>query len=212
MTMDKLGHFFVGGLISNTMMNAFRWSGVDYKTSIWLGSLVSIAYMTDIEIEDGFAKEWGYSPGDEIFNLGGDILAVARELSPAINNFKMKWSYWPTGDPQHKGDFPDDYNGQTFWISCQVHNLLPDKLKNFWPEWLNIAVGYGVKGYDNYGAYVSRVQNFYLAPDFSLFKLIPGNSPFMVWLKDLLDDFRIIPTPALVWNYTEHSFRFALHL
>ena len=47
------------------MRGAFIWSGLSDKTATWFGALFSIWYMTDIEIEDGFAKQWGYSPEDE---------------------------------------------------------------------------------------------------------------------------------------------------
>ena len=63
MSMDKIGHFMEGGLIEKTMKGAFIWSGMEDRTAMWFGALFSIGYMTDIEIEDGFAKAWGYSPG-----------------------------------------------------------------------------------------------------------------------------------------------------
>jgi hypothetical protein len=211
MSMDKLGHFFVGGLINNTMYPAFLWSGLPKKTSLWMSTLVSIGYMTDIEIEDGFATEWGYSPGDEIFNIAGDAFAVARELWEPLKTVKFKWSYWPTGDPLHKGDFPDDYNGQTFWFSFNVHSYLPEKFQRIWPSYLNFAIGYGVQGYEYYGP-GGRNQNLYLSLDYDLRKIIPGDSSFMLWMKEFISNFKIIPAPALLWNTTTGKLKYVVHL
>ena len=211
MSMDKLGHFFVGGLINNTMYPAFLWSGLSKKTSLWVSTLLSIGYMTDIEIEDGFATQWGYSPGDEIFNIAGDAFAIARDLWEPLKTVKFKWSYWPTGDPLHKGDFPDDYNGQTFWFSFNIHSYLPEKLQSIWPSYLNLAVGYGVKNYEDYGP-GGRNQNLYLSLDYDFRKIIPGDSSFMLWVKEFISNFKIIPAPALLWNTTAGKFKYVVHL
>ncbi len=209
MSMDKLGHFMEGGLIARTMKGAFIWSGMDNKSAMWLGALFSIAYMTDIEIEDGFATEWGYSPGDEIANLTGDIFAITQEFWPPLQTVKMKWSYVPTGDPKHKGDFPDDYGGQVFWFSFDVNSYLGKKLEKAWPDFLNIAVGYGVQRYEDYGP-DGRIQNIYLGLDFDLRRIIPGDSSFMKFIKEFINTFKIIPTPALQWNTTKGKFTFVI--
>ncbi len=209
MSMDKLGHFMEGGLIARTMKGAFIWSGINDRTSLWLGALFSIAYMTDIEIEDGFAKEWGYSPGDEIANLTGDIFAIAQDMWTPLQTVKMKWNYVPTNDPNHKGDFPDDYGGQVFWFSFDVNSYLKGKAEKFWPDYLDITLGYGVLKYDQAGP-DSRTQNLYLGIDLDLRKIIPGNSKFMQFLKEFLNTFKIIPAPALKWNTTNGKFSFSV--
>jgi hypothetical protein len=209
MSMDKLGHFMEGGLIARTMKGAFIWSGINDRTSLWLGAVFSIAYMTDIEIEDGFAKEWGYSPGDEIANLTGDIFAIAQDMWAPLQTVKLKWNYVPTNDPAHKGDFPDDYGGQVFWLSFDVNSYLGKKLEKFWPDYLNITLGYGVLKYDQAGP-DSRTQNVYLGIDFDLRKIIPGKSKFMLFLKEFLNTFKIIPAPALKWNTSNGKVTFSV--
>src|ERR1051325_3401884 len=62
---DKAGHFFDGAFINSLYSGAFQWAGFKPKAAVWMGAAFSLAYMTDIEIEDGFAKDWGFSPGDE---------------------------------------------------------------------------------------------------------------------------------------------------
>ena len=210
MSMDKLGHVFVAGLINRSMRDAYYWSGMNKKTASWVGTLISIGYMTDIEIEDGFAKQWGYSPGDEIANLTGDAFAIAQDLWDPLKTVKLRWSYWPTHDPNHKGDFPDDYNGQTFWLSFSMHDYLSGKLQKLWPDYLNLAIGYGVKEYDNYGPN-GRIQNLYFSVDYDIRKIIPGNSSFMHWIKEFLWNFKFIPAPALKYNITQGKVDFVVH-
>ena len=199
MSMDKIGHFMEGGLIARTMKGAFRWSGMNDVSAMWFGALFSIAYMTDIEIEDGFATDWGYSPGDELANLTGDIFSIAQDLWTPLQTVTIKWSYVPTNDPAHKGDFPDDYSGQVFWLSFDINNYFGKKFEKAWPDFFNIAIGYGVKDYDHYGP-GGRQQLAYLGLDLDLRKIIPGKSKFMTFVKDFLNTFKIIPTPALRWN------------
>ena len=210
MSMDKIGHFMEGGLIEKTMKGAFIWSGMSERSAMWFGALFSIGYMTDIEIEDGFATKWGYSPGDEIANLSGDIFAITQDLWKPLRTVNIKWSYVPTNDPLHKGDFPDDYNGQVFWLSFTVHDYFGDNLKKYWPDFMNLAVGYGVKEYENYGP-GGRIQNLYFGFDFNLEKLIPGDTKFIRFVKGFLNTFKIIPTPALKWNTTSGKVNFVVH-
>jgi hypothetical protein len=165
--------------------------------------------MTDIEIEDGFATQWGYSPGDELANLAGDIFSVTQDLWTPLQTVKIKWSYVPTHDPRHQGDFPDDYGGQVFWLSFDINSYLNKKWEKPWPDWLNIALGYGVLDYENYGP-GGRQQQFYLGLDYDLRKIIPGDSSFMKGFKEFLNTFKIIPTPNIRWNITTHKIEFVI--
>ncbi len=200
MSADKIGHFFDGAFIQALYQGAFEWSGFKPKAAMWLGSAFSIAYMTDIEIEDGFASDWGFSPGDELTNILGALYPVLQQTWEPLQEFNFKWSYYPSEDLRSgnkQGAFLDDYDGQTMWLSIGVHKFLPKSLKKFWPEFLNIALGYGVKNYKDYD---NRYANYYLALDFDWKKIIPGKSKFMLWLKNVLNHFRFLPAPGLRFN------------
>jgi hypothetical protein len=200
MSADKIGHFFDGAFIQQLYQGAFEWSGFNPTASMWMGTIFSIAYMTDVEIEDGFATDWGFSPGDEIFNILGAFYPVAQNYWEPLREFSVKWSYWPTEELRSgtkHGAFLDDYNGQTVWLSMGVHYFLPKSVKKYWPDFLNIALGYGVEHYTDYS---KRYQNFYLALDFDFRKMIPGDSKFMKWFKSVLNHFRILPAPGLRFN------------
>jgi hypothetical protein len=200
MSADKFGHFFDGAFIHKLYSGAFEWAGFDSKSSMWLGALFSIAYMTDIEIEDGFATDWGFSWGDQLCNVAGAFYPVLQNFSPPLREFNLKWSYLPSDDLRNgtkNGAFLDDYNGQTVWLSIGIHKFLPKKAKKFWPDFLNIALGYGVKHYTDP---LKKYQNFYVAFDYDFRKLIPGDSKFMLWMKDILNHFRIFPAPGIRIN------------
>jgi hypothetical protein len=200
MSADKFGHFFDGAFIHKLYSGAFEWAGFSKKTSMWLGTLFSLAYMTDIEIEDGFAREWGFSPGDQIFNTLGAFYPVLQDAYPVLKEFNFKWSYYPSEELQSgekHGAFLDDYNGQTMWLSIGIHQYLPKSAKKYWPDFFNIAFGYGVEKYYDIP---NRYQNFYIALDYDLRKMIPGNSKFMVWLKDVINHFRLFPAPGIRIN------------
>jgi len=200
MSADKIGHFFDGAFIQQLYQGAFEWSGFTPTAAMWIGTLFSIAYMTDIEIEDGFASDWGFSPGDEMFNILGALYPVAQNYWAPLREFNVKWSYWPTEELRNgtkHGAFLDDYNGQNVWFSMGVHYFLPKAAKKYWPDFLNIAVGYGVEHYTDYS---KRYANYYLAFDFDFRKMIPGDSNFMKWLKNVMNHFRILPAPGLRIN------------
>ncbi|RPI17084.1 MAG: DUF2279 domain-containing protein [Ignavibacteriae bacterium] len=206
---DKAGHFFDGAFIHKLYSGAFEWTGFSKKTSMWLGTLFSIAYMTDIEIEDGFARDWGFSPGDELFNVLGAFYPVVQNAYEPLNEFNFKWSYYPSRtltEGIKNGAFLDDYDGQTMWLSIGVHRFLPEPIKKYWPDFFNIAVGYGVKDHID----VSKAyQNWYIALDYDFRKMIPGSSKFMLWLKDVLNHFRILPAPGI--RFSKHGTEYIIN-
>jgi hypothetical protein len=200
MSADKLGHFFDGAFIQALYRGAFEWAGFSPTASVWIGAAFSIAYMTDVEIEDGFATDWGFSPGDELCNVLGALYPVGQFYLKPLRSFNFKWSYYPSEDIRSgnkNGAFLDDYNGQTNWLSISVHSLMPKSAEKVWPEYLNIALGYGVNDYTKLD---KRYSDYYIGLDLDWRKIIPGNSKFMVWFKDVMNHFRFLPLPALKIN------------
>lgn len=200
MSADKLGHLFDGAFIQALYRGAFEWAGFSPTASVWIAAAFSIAYMTDIEIEDGFATDWGFSPGDQLFNVLGALYPVGQYYWQPLNSFNFKWSYCPSEDLSSggkNGAFLDDYNGQTNWLSISVHDAMPKSAKKIWPDYLNIALGYGVNDYTKLD---KRYADYFIGLDLDWRKIIPGNSKFMVWFKDVINHFRFLPLPALKFN------------
>lgn len=197
---DKVGHFFDGAFIQALYEGAFEWAGFKKTTAMWIGAGFSIAYMTDIEIEDGFARDWGFSTGDEICNVAGALYPIGQYYFDPLKNFNLKWSYYPSEEitsGKKNGAFLDDYNGQTMWLTVDLHNMLPKNTKRYWPEVLNLTFGYGVEHYTDFS---KRYQNWYVGLDLNWEKIIPGNSKFMVWFKRVINHFRFLPLPVIRFN------------
>jgi hypothetical protein len=156
--------------------------------------------MTDIEIEDGFATDWGFSPGDEMANILGALYPVGQYYWKPLRSFNFKWSYFPSEDlrtGEKHGAFLDDYNGQSIWLSMNVHDALSKKGKKFWPDYLNIVTGYGVNDYTHRDI---RYADYYIGFDLNWERIIPGNSKFMLWFKNVINHFRFFPLPVLKIN------------
>src|ERR1017187_3822618 len=71
LNMDKVGHATSAYNISAFQYNMMRWSGVNKISSLWIGAATALAYMSMIEISDGFSAQWGFSPGDMMANITG---------------------------------------------------------------------------------------------------------------------------------------------
>jgi hypothetical protein len=70
---------------------------------------------------------------------------MAQVWLPSLQNFNLKCSFWSTKgslvSPPHA---TEDYDALTIWMTCNLHNVLPSSLRKWWPEFLQLAIGYGV--------------------------------------------------------------------
>lgn len=153
MQMDKVGHVFSTYHLSNQSANLFKWSGMSQRKSSIYGATTGFAFVSAIEIFDGFSEEWGASTGDLAANATGTLLFIGQELLWKEQRITPKFSF-------HKSPYasvrPDvlgstmteqifkDYNGQTYWLSANVHSFF--KQSKIVPKWLNVAFGYGATG------------------------------------------------------------------
>jgi len=80
---------------------------------------------------------------DSPSSQNGAAWPIARYHIPFLRNFDLKLSYHPSdllGNPGgvgFKGQkhlMIDDYEGQTMWLGLNIHNLLPESAKPYWPE------------------------------------------------------------------------------
>ena len=98
-------------------------------------------------------------------------------------------------------NFIKDYNGQTYWLSVDVHAF--SKQGKF-PKWLNVALGYGAHNMifandpNNLEIGLQPYRQYYLALDFDL-SYIQSNSKFVNTLLYVVDLIHL-PAPALEYN------------
>lgn len=218
---DKAGHLYSAYIESRATMEMWRWAGLPREKSIWLGGLSGIAYQSIIEVLDGFSSEYGFSVGDFSANILGAGMFLSQELGWNDQRIKLKFSFhkknYGEADLNARADqlygkheierFIKDYNGQTYWLSANIHSFFPDSQL---PAWLNISIGYGAEGmfggteniaYNDNGAVVfdrrdiKRYRQWYLAPDIDLEK-IKTNKKGIKILLFVLNSFKF-PTPTL---------------
>jgi hypothetical protein len=187
---DKLGHAFSTQVQSELWAGAYRWAGHDAETAAALGAATGFAGMLYYEVLDGFDRGVGFSPPDLAANGVGAGLVAARARWPALDAVRLKWSYWPSGDPC---DMSCDYEGQTTWLAVNPHALAPEAVKRYLPPWLSVAAGYGAREGDVLRGFEENVV--YVGLDFE-----PAGLPFRgkVW-DALVPWLRLVhlPAPAL---------------
>ncbi len=146
---DKFGHTFGAYYSSHFFDEAYTWAGMDSATSTLLAAFSGALWEFYVEIEDGFASQWGFSRGDAKADILGATMFLARNRIPFLRNFQYKWSYFPSNKYlENKPDIPgqslnfiEDYGGQAYWFCFDIHGMLPEGLKQYWPKWLNLALG-----------------------------------------------------------------------
>jgi hypothetical protein len=219
--MDKIGHAwgaYTGARGSTAMWD---WAGLTHKKAVWVGGLSSFAYLTTIEFFDAYSSKWGWSWSDIGANIIGSGLFMGQEFLWNEQRIQFKFSFHTTeydetqlkqraddlfGEPWYERMLKD-YNAQTYWFSGNIKSFFP---QGNWPDWLNVAVGYGTDGMfggfenkweDGAGNEITRhdiprKRQFYLSPDIDFTK-IKTKSKFLKTTFIFLNAFKC-PAPALM--------------
>jgi len=199
------------------MHEAMVFCGFNEHTSVWLGGVFGLGYSTYIEILDGYGANWGFSPTDFYCDVAGTAFYIAQYYVPYLQNFTPKFNYIPSkwgGNIPRKpaAMFIDDYSSQTFWLSINVYNMLPEKLKNYWLPWLQLSVGYTAHNlttpelsdpkhkYDvMFANDVYGDPKYLLSFDYDLVKLLPDGCKVWNWCKQSLNYVKF-PSPTLEFS------------
>lgn len=204
--MDKMGHAMTSYYVGKLGIELIKWTGDSTKDQLIYGASLGFAFLTTIEIFDGFSKEWGFSTGDIIANASGTALLIGQELLWKEQRIQYKYSFHQTQFAEQNpnllgGNYIEqplkDYNGQTYWLSANIASFTK---KTKIPKWLNLAIGYGaenmVSGYPLENK--QRYRQFYLSLDLDLTK-IKTKSKF---LKNVFTAINFIKIPAPTLSYS----------
>lgn len=151
--MDKYGHMFSTYQTGRLMMNAMQWAGYSKKNQLVVGGLSGFAYMTAVEVMDGYSDGWGFSWGDMGVNALGSGLAIGQKALWNEQRLQLKFSFYSSPYAQYRPDLLGksfateilkDYNGQIYWLSINPSAFMKKETK--FPKWLNVAFGYGANG------------------------------------------------------------------
>jgi len=214
--MDKAGHLFSSYHLGRLGSEMLKWSGASPKKQLIYGAGLGFAFLTAVEVLDGFSSQWGASTGDVIANATGTALFVSQELIWKEQRITPKFSFHTTRFAQYRPEvlgstFSEqilkDYNGQTYWLSANLKSFFKDSKI---PKILNVAIGYGADGMiagkgENSVIITNQNQSksrqFYLSLDLDLTK-IETKSHF---LKTFFSVFSVLKIPAPTLEYSANE-------
>lgn len=191
---DKLGHQLMAYATTRTYDAAFRWCGLDSTTAVLSAAGVSVAYQTYIELRDGFSRDYGFSWGDVMANTSGAALPVLQRFVPALRPIELQISFFPS-DAFKAGAYGaiiDDYTSTTHWVSVTVFDYLSADWQQWYPPWLNLAIGHSVKNLDGLGGGQHEV---FVSLDWNLARI----KGLPTWLREALQLLHMyhLPAPAV---------------
>jgi uncharacterized protein YfiM (DUF2279 family) len=207
--MDKLGHMYSSYHMGSMGANALKWSGASRKSQLLYGATLGLAFMTTVEVFDGYSSQWGFSWGDMAANTTGTAFFVSQELLWKEQRIVPKFSFHTTSYASQRPEvlgtsisqqILKDYNGQTYWWSINVHSFFKQSKV---PTWLNLALGYGADGMlsgnaNSYPSETPRSRQFYLSLDADLTK-IKTKSHFLKTIFYLFNTIKI-PAPSVEYK------------
>lgn len=200
LAIDKAGHMYTGYYIFHATNDILNWGGHDKESAFWWATGISTFHAFMVEVGDGFS-EYGFDYSDMLSNWTGVGLSVLQQKVPGFDNVEMKWSlYYPLN--RHAFIINDLYDYHIYWLSFKVNNFLPESVERLWPEWLQLAIGYG--GADH----VTR-REYIVGFDYNL-EMIPIEGTDINLIKKLLNMFHA-PAPGVKFSPGHHpEFRLLL--
>jgi len=151
---DKAGHVGSAYYLGKWGMGLFTWTGMNEKKATWLGGMTGLAFLTSVEVFDGFSSAWGFSWSDMAYNAAGTAMLISQQLTWHEQRVSLKFSHHGSDQAQYRPDqfgssYPErlfkDYNGSTVWLSVNLHSFIK-RPPNWMPAWFSVSGGYGVDG------------------------------------------------------------------
>jgi Predicted periplasmic lipoprotein (DUF2279) len=211
--MDKMGHVFSAYHLGNASCNTLKWSGISKKNQVLFGATFGFAFLTAVEVLDGYSEQWGASIGDVTANATGTCLLISQELLWKEQRIVPKFSFHTTEFASMRPNvlgkslneqILKDYNGQTYWLSVNLHSFYK---KSKIPIWMNLAVGYGGENMisgntnfedPNFKNTPQRYRQFYFSLDADLTK-IKTKSHILKTVFSIFNTIKI-PAPCIEYN------------
>ena len=208
--MDKVGHSYSTYTLSKLSFELYHHNNEKTRRQALLySSISSFAFLTTVELFDGYSKEWGFSWGDFVANTSGIALFALQEQFLKRQVVQMKYSFLPSSyadlRPNTLGSSLleqafKDYNGQTYWASINLnggHRLIQ-------PKWLSVALGFGAdqmifadqRSVEFENEIYRSERQFYLSLDVD-WEQIETNKAWLKWAFKIVNCIKI-PAPSLI--------------
>jgi hypothetical protein len=223
MEVDKLGHAYSAQIFALASAESYRWAGMSQRKALFWGGVTSLATMTQIEVLDGFTRAYGFSPADYTANVVGAFWPLAQEMWRPLSVLTFKLSYHTARFEQAVApNILEDYNRQTYWLALDVNAVLPRNAQPLWPDWLGVAVGYGVvnaftyetvqehsdgqpyRGYLSSRRPARMMREYYIALDIDPTRIIPEDW----WLASMIRPLKYVHLPSPAIRFREDGTRF----
>lgn len=229
---DKGGHFYGTYFPCYLFQESFLEMGFDDDDASLYSAIVGLGYNTYVEVLDGYGANYGFSPSDFAADIAGAGFYYLQHKVPFFQNFTPKFCYYKSESFGELSRLPremfiDDYASQTVFMSVNVHNLLPQDLKAYWPDWLELSFGYAARnlfspGYADpnselYKKYYEKTEvhqdavfaspRYIVSLDYDLVKLLPDGGSFWNWVKQGLNHWKF-PSPTV--EFSKSGTRFYL--
>ena len=203
--MDKAAHIFTSYQIGNMSYNLLNWSGVSKKNKLIYGAGMGFVFLTTAEVLSGFSKNSNASYGDVIANAGGTTLFVFQDMLWDEQRIVPKFSFHSSrfvssNIKTMKTQIESEFDGQTFWLSANIQSFFK---KSKVPNFLNIAIGYGVENLDNSTSNSNNEQyrQLFLSLDVDLTRIKTKSH----LLKTLFSVFNTIKVPAPTIEFSRNN-------
>jgi hypothetical protein len=198
---DKIGHFWGAAVLTEVISLSLRWADMKEEPALLCGAGGSLLFQTYVEVQDGFST-WGFDRVDFLSDVAGAAWPIARYYIPPLQNVDFKFSYLPSplihqpGGAGFRGQqhlIMDDYEGQTFWLSLNLNDVLPKTIEPYWPDFLRLAIGYGAR---DIATQDNAYRVYFLALDYDMSKIIPSSTSFLRSVNKILNYIHL-PAPAV---------------
>lgn len=154
---DKLGHLFTTWQLARVVGEYGRWTGLSNWHAALFGGAVASLFQSQIEIFDGFSREYGFSRTDVLANTVGGVIGGLQVAYPEQTDwFAAKYSYHrsPYYDDQvsslsavgYLGNAVKDYDGISYWLVIRPNELVGPEMEARWPDWLAFSIGHSGDG------------------------------------------------------------------
>lgn len=192
---DKIGHFYTSYFYFHLFRNIMLWGGYENESATWWALGSSAFFALAVELGDGLTPTYGFDYQDLTFNFSGVAYAYLQTKIPFLKNFNFKWSYVPNDGYRFPVRLVEHYDDHTYWLTCDVNNLLPATIEPYWPDWLQLAVGMGVD--DGW-----TKREFVFGFDLNLESIFRTKNEDLLLLEKTVNMFHI-PAPAV--KFTERK-------
>ena len=172
---DKMGHLYFGYTGTRLLARSFEGLGNDPDHALWLGAVTTLGTLVAIETIDGYSKKWHFSNEDMVMNVAGTGLGILFERSPTLDRLlDFRLMYRPSSTARQQGSIDPigDYSGQTYLLVLKAAAI--PGLRKYRPlRYLELAGGYGTRGFETSGALASpRVRHTYLGISLNLSEIL----------------------------------------